>query len=432
MSNIQADWVTGNASLPATGSLHVPETLVFLGILKARDYFSGGQFKWNWDGRNHVTVSELSLECPPAAWADVSGKQVCRCEYQASARNMEFAGSDAEIINGMAYITTTSMSGGPNDVIRKTLCDGEVRTELRQEPIRRRRGEPGVGVLGCLRTGPDTGRPATETYTTLPIDRGTEINGLIYGKNNKIADCGWVAEGAQINDWEIYDPSYDIDDSPSYGSMGDGLVTLEEYRGFKVYAGGGTHRRTNPFHKDIFIGSTQQVEGISYAYPALPTSTHRVDLPDMQANTYSINWLADGIAGHKPQCGLRMIGNMLENKAPWEWGFTPRRDHQNLPGTPCEIDEIDINVYRIMFDNIGHNADISKLIEYTIGHEAGHGVNIHHRDCECGAPHYALMCTSNSIGPPKPPPAQGECVFSQEPTTYDVEQDLLHMDLINP
>ena len=622
--------MTGNASLPATGSLHVPETVTFLGILKAREYFSGGHFEWNWDGRNHVTVSELSLECPPAAWADVSGKRVCRCEYQASARNMEFGGAEAEIKNGMAYISTSSASTGTGDVIRKTLCDGEVTTgntdvsvdslfglyalgdEGRNLPATwsfkphygfgvpmaaLRRGEalenltieipdaveylppgfasvraqaslrpiwaevgdttptwlpkaPALGVpvadtrakytiqmhpetvgghdvlgafkvtvedrtkypgfamnasygnsdddkpdLRCdmnlseegganqawvcsdacelaptdpdcgnlvyeslnrvdykwqfykqvdfavssydfasygkvkvdlvgIKTGPGsadkimwladnpariTGRPATETYTTLPIDRG-EGQGTA---GNKIADCGWEALAGNIND-VFENPDEDIDPSTVELQVGDGLIAIEEYRGFKIWS---SHRRTDPMMKDVFI-SSELSQGISYALEALPTNTHRVIGPLHASRELDelnrINFNSTGRPGHKDQCGLVIYdGGMSEEY----WGYTFGAYGIEEPGVPCDITYIDVFTQKIALDT-GSFAE--QCTRYTIGHEVGHGVNMHHY---LWVPNwwYSLMVIAATVPP--------VIMFANTPSTYgtyDLDDLLLY------
>lgn len=82
---------------------------------------------------------------------------------------------------------------------------------------------------------------------TIPLDK----NG------NRIAD-GWMYDTSRN-----YSPSADNESGPSgNSSSGDGFTVFEEYRGFEIK---GTHTRTSPFNKDLFIYSVFSSEGVGYA-----------------------------------------------------------------------------------------------------------------------------------------------------------------------
>lgn len=82
---------------------------------------------------------------------------------------------------------------------------------------------------------------------TIPLDK----NG------NRIAD-GWMYDTSRN-----YSPSADNESGPSgNSSSGDGFTVFEEYRGFEIK---GTHTRTTPFDKDLFIYSIFSSEGVGYA-----------------------------------------------------------------------------------------------------------------------------------------------------------------------
>jgi len=257
-------------------------------------------------------------------------------------------------------------------------------------------------------------RPSKEYFTTIPQDRGEGVG----KKGNKIADCGWNAENAKIYDFATGNPADDIDNDPQFGPDGDDLVTLEEYRGFIIY---GNYMRTNPFKKDVFIAST---EGIYYAYPAMPTATHRILFNEYEPNTQIINWAAGGIDGHRMQCAIPILGNITETPGQWEWGYTTPKGNKTIPGPPCNVKTTDVNKLQIKVDNATHQADEQILTNYTVGHEVGHGVSIPHKDCTCGEAKYSMMCTSNSIGPPG-------CLFTSTPSYYK-NDDLDNLDLLNP
>lgn len=82
---------------------------------------------------------------------------------------------------------------------------------------------------------------------TIPLDKN----------KNRIAD-GWKYDPPRE-----YISSADNEKGPNgNGSSGDGFTVFEEYRGFEIK---GTHTRTSPFNKDLFIYSVFSSEGVGYA-----------------------------------------------------------------------------------------------------------------------------------------------------------------------
>lgn len=137
------------------------------------------------------------------------------------------------------------------------------------------------------------------TYTLPPISLPVDNDG------NKIADRGWIAESATIPDPGL-DPGNDEDNTPAMrpvggqflpndgaGQLGDNLTNFEEYRGFVFF---GQHVRTNPFHKDAFVEATDFGDDILFAYPGLPTSTHRVRR-DEADSIHNVNANSAGLPG---------------------------------------------------------------------------------------------------------------------------------------
>jgi hypothetical protein len=147
----------------------------------------------------------------------------------------------------------------------------------------------------------------SQTSPPLPVPVDNE-NG------NRIADAGWLAGTVHIDDTGL-GAGVDEDNDPvvsgppvDLGLFGDGFVTFEEYRGFVVW--NGEHRRTNPFKKDLFLSSDLET-GIAFAYPNLPTATHRVtgenetEIPQYRTadRVMNFNWQNDGYGGDIPGRG---------------------------------------------------------------------------------------------------------------------------------
>lgn len=139
---------------------------------------------------------------------------------------------------------------------------------------------------------------------------------------NKMAASGWKA----LEDYGTgtytsitnnnLEPARDIDDNPQLpgnGSVGDGLTTLEEYRGFVVR---GRHRRLNPFHKDLFLHVDRDLQGYLASTQNLPLTLHLIDNGEAQETQSSdamyaglypiINSFNGTLPGVRPHRGLRV------------------------------------------------------------------------------------------------------------------------------
>ena len=242
-------------------------------------------------------------------------------------------------------------------------------------------------------------------FTTIVASQGSyqaQMKGPLDANGNWIADGGWKATANGLVIATIADSGLakqaDEDDTPvvsgdpPLGLIGDGLTNFEEYRGFAVR---GEHRRTNPFKKDVFI-SSNLTTGITFAYPNLPTTTHRVrgidetGVPDYRSSdrvinenfTNSVGGYGGNIPGHYDQKALRV--QSVPN-APQVGLFGYTFTSTSMPATPNETDHIE--VYLDTHTSIpGYTqTQISNELGRTTGHEIGHGLFICHRSASCVA-----------------------------------------------
>jgi hypothetical protein len=175
---------------------------------------------------------------------------------------------------------------------------------------------------------------------------------------------------------------------PARGRTGDGLTHFEEFRGFIVQGG---HRRTNPHHKDVFISSDLAV-GILYAFPNLPTATHRIHPneygpPGPTHKVINLNYQnAAGaeIPHREEQRALRIIDGGFD-MVYVGFTFIGAGQHQTcqhmIPGgqPPNCVDRIEVYTGSIQQITNQQNLNYEDALRYTVGHETGHGVNICHR-----------------------------------------------------
>jgi len=188
---------------------------------------------------------------------------------------------------------------------------------------------------------------------------------------NDIADCWAYNSGGKTDD---------TDNSPGGANDGDGLSRYEEYRGLFI---GGTHVRTNPNNKDLFI---RDVDGIGTGYcNALGFELQLIQNDEWDSSTRKINFNGDN-----DQCALKLKngGDSESNILGTCW-----------LGTPNGGDEP--TVYVTTITNGGGN---QSHIDYVIAHECGHGVNItgdHDPAVGC------IMDASLDLG--SPPPTTSYC-----------------------
>lgn len=216
---------------------------------------------------------------------------------------------------------------------------------------------------------------------------------------NHIPDAGWVAENAQINDTGL-DPAADEDDSPptlftlpdSYSGIGDALTNFEEYRGFVFM---GAHRRLNPFHKDYFIEAATFNNDITFAYPALPTSTYQVGKDDYSVfGDVNINYAGlPGAASHQRQNVVRVVDLGFSPTCPTCGGETVCAIGR--PHVPVNCSEI-----RVFSATIAATfpSDPVLLRRAVVAHEAGHSMNFFH-DSTAGCLMYGGSLVETGIVP---------------------------------
>ena len=187
--------------------------------------------------------------------------------------------------------------------------------------------------------------------------------------------------------------------NPGTGLTGDGFTNFEEYRGFIVR---GEHRRTNPWHRDVFISSEiwahQTFIGIVYGFPALPTATHRVFSPTQGIAEYvpstrviNANFQNGGaggnIPGHVDQRALSVVDGGDSNSYAgclFRIGVNACDDPNNDIATPNETDRLEVYVTAILRNAAAEpfNYDSTqqvKAVRFVVGHEIGHGVHMCHR-----------------------------------------------------
>ncbi|MEO0248081.1 MAG: Ig-like domain-containing protein, partial [candidate division WOR-3 bacterium] len=264
-------------------------------------------------------------------------------------------------------------------------------------------------------------RPPEESATTIPQDRG-EGSGQA---GNKIADCGWRAENATIVDAFTGPERGDIDNDPVPGRPGDGLVTLEEYRGFSVR---NSHKRTNPFKKDLFIYSSSS-GGLGYVYGNIRLTVHLISLEDM-ATMNRINPNSSGISSN-PQCAVRVSDCPAPGIDEIILGESFRWDTIDEPGIPCDFMGACVYVDNIRkrsppnHDDITADSVDNSVIYYVIAHETGHHVHMYHYEWTQGGD-WDILVTYPAIN--NDIPSFEQQLFSNVPSWYD-DQRILQITL---
>lgn len=111
-----------------------------------------------------------------------------------------------------------------------------------------------------------------DEFVTIPLD----------DDNNKISD-GWVDNSGGTGDDNDNDPSGD-------GTNGDQLSRYEEYRGFFI---GGSHVRTDPSKKDVFIRDVDSLGPDYFTTSNLGAPVHYMNDNEWEATTRKINFKTD-------------------------------------------------------------------------------------------------------------------------------------------
>jgi len=198
--------------------------------------------------------------------------------------------------------------------------------------------------------------------------------------NNGIYD-GWIYESR---------PEGDQDTNPPYGSVGDGVVKYEEYRGFMI---NGSYFRSDPGQKMLWLvpeeGTTQFASkyGIGFASNLMdavyqisenwkiePDSLH----PDWPIDR-RINWMTRGFYGHTDQNAVRIVDGGYD---PFFYGFTsPPIPLIKTPNTTivCLIfTEAIREDFGQSSDRLNDEEIDIKAIMWQIAHEVGHSIGIPH------------------------------------------------------
>lgn len=234
---------------------------------------------------------------------------------------------------------------------------------------------------------------------------GTEVAGAsislpLDANGNYIAD-GWESDAT-----ENYNPAVDDEMGPangvgveSNGNPGDGLVVFEEYRGFKV---NGTHTRTRPSKKDIFIytefgaengATTDYGIGSATNLPGIFV-THRIIIEEMEkGNTKSriINFNSLGIPGQFgavdpwrviDQRALYVKKGEKNSKSPRLLGIAEPITG-SYPSSPANTKVINIYTGAIAdgLDKLKKTTSLASAADFyrqVIGHEIGHGLGLYH------------------------------------------------------
>lgn len=250
--------------------------------------------------------------------------------------------------------------------------------------------------------------------------------------NNWIPDGGWVAtaNGAAISTLITGTTQGfredDQDTNPEgNGTVGDGLINFEEYRGFMVRQ---EHRRTNAYHKDLFVDSDLP-DNIGFA-TALPVTVHWVFEDQLSTNaaplahdtflinSFRTNAAGENLAAHSDQRGIRVRLGIPVVPAPDTFG-----DADCAPCTPNYTPEpnqpvrpVEVFVYEIRIASLPHDdPDViddpfdETLIKMVTAHEVGHRVSIvHHGGSAVTPPRSSVMG-----------PADFTIPATAIPTTYD-------------
>ena len=277
-------------------------------------------------------------------------------------------------------------------------------------------------------------RPRSEAWTTIPIDRG-ETEGL---EGNKMADQGWAVrvKGEAIS-WvdDEHEPGVDEDTNPvGDGTQGDGLIALNEYRGFMVQE---EHIRTHTDLKDVFVIvekvgdiSASKDELLSYARNLAYAPIHRILEWERAHTSHQVNYNKTEVEGERDQCGVMMIvQKQIIKDYENVYGVTKIIGGQaDEPSVPCKVDASYVSRDRIALDFEAEYgpASVDQIVLSTVAHELGHGMRMPHwlflLSLEEGGPWSVMI---NFGGIPVPPEIMDR--FANEtPSEYDIVMDMPH------
>ena len=287
---------------------------------------------------------------------------------------------------------------------------------------------PGVYSRGWIKD-----RPRREGFTTIPIDRGDD--GAI--KGNKIADSGWsVRVKGEATSWvdDLLEPGIDEDTNPvGNGTQGDGLIALNEYRGFMVQ---NEHIRTHPGLKDVFVVVVRNGIGtdedtlLSYARNLAEAPIHRILEEERAYTSHLVNYNKTGVEGERDQCGIMMVVyNAVMLNHPDSYGVTiPVVGQPDDPSVPCAVHECRVSRGRIAQDfEVEYGAAaVDRIVLSIVAHELGHGIRMPHWDAmlslEEGGP-WSVMISLGMAGGYEP---IWQRYANETPSDYDIVMDMPH------
>jgi hypothetical protein len=247
--------------------------------------------------------------------------------------------------------------------------------------------------------------------------------------DNYLPDVGWIApfvSGTTIVNTQVSDNGGTwIDDEygvttekgtplpvgttpPATGQSGDGFTRFEEYRGFVVL---GSHRRTSPAHKDLFVSTsvflgsslsrTQSLEFSTSSFFLHGIRLHRVFDPNENAPTpewgpaqnvnyaYQYAGTAPTMPGfaYNPQAALRVQEAPLP-VTPLPGGGTSYTLGETTAAVGCGTDQgynpnklptikVSLQNHQSVYGNSG--STVENELRRTSGHEIGHAVHVKHK-----------------------------------------------------
>jgi hypothetical protein len=180
-----------------------------------------------------------------------------------------------------------------------------------------------------------------------------------------------------ISDAWPYDIGISEDDSdpnPGGAICGDGLERYEEYRGFLIQ---GTHVRTNPNDKDLFVYDEDGL-GLEYATQIGFTIHSILDGEWSGVSSRKINQNENN-----GQCAVRMLNGGSYPSEPDRLGDTSWS--QPKPHSPNNTIRVkiymdNINALMTRYPGLITQADVLRIKKDAIAHEIGHAVDMEH--CE--------------------------------------------------
>ena len=207
---------------------------------------------------------------------------------------------------------------------------------------------------------------STNEFTRLPADTNA----------NSIADA-WFGNVGPGNSNSSTD---DNDNAPALGRAdGDGLSRYQEYRGFMI---AGSHERTSPLQKDIFIYDEDNITLGQFSVVGL--TTHLIGASEWSGvGTSASDRVIDRhVQSHDlpfSQHGLHLRDYNLSGYH--NWGLATGSNE----GPPRESPEIQVDVSQIFADQTADNptsspdSRASEVVSTIIAHELSHGVySTHH------------------------------------------------------